>query len=324
MMEKIRILIFADPICTWCWGSVPVVRALKYRYGSQVDVRYVMGGMIEDITTFSNRRLSIGGDIALSNRNMHLHWLEASAVHGMPVSEKQPILFSKERRSSVPLNKAYIAAKVYACGNECTRNDSAERYLRLLQELTAVENLHTNNEENLVAISAVLGFDQEKFGRILSGEEVERLYAEDKSLAGRYEVHAFPTYMLEYRGEEMMLRGFTTFGTLCHRIGHLTFENIRPIDDGREIFTADNVRKFVAQHGTAYPVEIATAFSLPRTEGHTALNVESYSGLADVLEELVKAGELSIVPKGNGFMCYTPGSSAVYSRDLEHEPTVAV
>ena len=78
-MNRLRITVFADPVCTWCWGSVPVLRALTYRYGEQVNISYVMGVMIENIETYKNRRLSIGGDIALSNRNINANWLEASA-----------------------------------------------------------------------------------------------------------------------------------------------------------------------------------------------------------------------------------------------------
>mgnify|MGYP003294161192 CR=1 FL=1 len=74
-MDKMKITVFSDPVCTWCWGSVPVIRALAYRYGGQIEFDYVMSGMIEDISSYSNRRLSVGGDIALSNRNIHQHWL---------------------------------------------------------------------------------------------------------------------------------------------------------------------------------------------------------------------------------------------------------
>ena len=323
MKDKVRISVFADPVCTWCWGSVPVLRALEYRYGEQLDISYVMGGMVEDITTYNNRRLSIGGDIALSNRNIHNLWLEASAVHGMPVSEKVPQLFSEDRRSSIPMNKAYIAARIYAVENKCEYDDAPGRYLRLMQELTAVEGVQANCEENLVAISAILGFEQDKFEKILNGSDVKLIYDEGKSLAGRYEVHTFPTYMLEYRGEEMLLRGFTTFETLRRRIGHLSYENVVPLNDGRECLTAENVKCFVARYGTAYPVEIATAFSLPRIEGHTALNVESYSGLADVLEELVEAGEMAMSPKGNGFICYTLKDSGRYTHyKMREHPAV--
>ena len=81
-MEKLKILEFADPVCTWCWGTSPIIRALEYRYGEQIEIEYAMVGMVDDIRTFNNRRLKIGGDnIELSNRNMLKHWLDASGVH---------------------------------------------------------------------------------------------------------------------------------------------------------------------------------------------------------------------------------------------------
>lgn len=318
-MEKVRITVFADPTCTWCWGSVPILRALSYRYGGQLEISYVMGGMIEDILSYNNRRLSIGGDIALSNRNVHKHWLEASAVHGMPVAEKSIMLFSESRRSTVPQNLAYIAACEYAKRYETVENDAPRRYLRILQEMTAVEGAHTNDEEDIVAFSALVGFDRDKFREIFRSAEVRRIYAAGKEMCDSYEVHSFPTFRLQYRSEEMMVRGFTTYDTLCRCISQLSYENVMPLSDGREQPTIENVRNFIAVYGVAYPVEVATAFSLPRTDGHTALNLESYAGLPDIVEELVKDGALSIAPKGNGFILYTHRGKETFSQERHRE-----
>ena len=318
-MEKVKITVFADPVCTWCWGSVPILRALAFRYGEQLDISYVMGGMIEDILSYNNRRLSIGGDIALSNRNIYNHWIEASAVHGMPVTGHVPLLFSESRRSTIPLNMAYIAACEYARKYKKVRSDAPRRFLRILQEMTAVEGVHTNDEEKIVALSALVGFDEVKFRDIFNGSEVKRIYAAGKELCNSYEVHAFPTFRIEYRGEEMMVRGFTTYETLCHCISQLSYENVKPLSDGRELLTAVNVRNFIDEYGTAYPVEVATAFSLPRTGGHTALNVESYAGLPDIIEELVKENNLSLVPKGNGFILYTHKGNETFSQERRRE-----
>lgn len=318
-MEKIRITVFADPACTWCWGSVPVLRALAFRYGEQVEISYVMGGMIEDILSYSNRRLSIGGDIALSNRNIHNHWIEASAVHGMPVKESAVQLFSEERRSTLPLNMAYIAACVYMDGNPGTRYDAPQRYLRALQEATLVEGLHTNDEDGAVAVSAVVGFDTQRFRNVYNGDEVKKIYAGGKELCAAYEVHSFPTFRIGYRNEEMVVRGFTTYETLCHCISQLSYENVQPLHDGRESPTIQNVRNFIAESGTAYPVEVATAFAMPRVNGHTALNVESYQGLPDIIDELIKSGEIAMAPKGNGFVFYTLKPEETYSQRRRRE-----
>ena len=301
-----KITVFSDPVCTWCWGSVPVWRALAYHYGNRVELDYVMGGMIEDIRTYNNRRLSIGGDIALSNRKVHDHWLDASAVHGMPVCEQGFHLFSQEHPSTIPQNLAFLAARVYEArySNE-VKPGAARHYLRRLQEATAVDAALTGDTDVLVDMSAVVGFVPEKFRTIYCGDVVKTLYDEGRVFCRSYEVTSFPCYLVTYRGEEMMLRGYSTFDVVRNCIEQLSFGNIKPIDDGRGEFTAANVLRFIDGYGSAYPVEIATAFGLARHNGHTALNVESYEGLPDMIDALVKAGEVATAPRGNGFICYT-------------------
>ena len=304
-MSNMKITVFSDPVCTWCWGSVPVWRALAYHYGNSIELDHVMGGMIEDIKTYNNRRLSIGGDIALSNRKIHDHWIEASAVHGMPVCEHGFRLFSQEHTSTIPQNLAYLAARVYeARYSGEVKAGAARHYLRHLQEATAVDAVVTNDTDVLVDMSAVVGFVPEKFRDIYVSDVVKTLYDEGRAFCRSYEVASFPCYLVTYRGEEMMLRGYSTFDVVRNCIEQLSFGNIKPIDDGRAEFTPANVLRFMDSCGSAYPVEIATTFGLERATGHTALNVESYKGLPDMLDELVKAGEIGVAPHGNGFLCY--------------------
>ena len=305
-MSNMKITVFSDPVCTWCWGSVPVWRALAYHYGNRVELDYVMGGMIEDIKTYNNRRLSIGGDIALSNRKIHDHWLEASAVHGMPVCEQGFHLFSQEYPSTIPQNLAYLAAKVYeARYSGEVQPGAARHYLRRLQEATAVDAMVTGDVDTLVDMSAVVGFTPDKFRDIYASDVVKKLYDEGKSFCRSYETNSFPSYLVTYRGEEMMLRGYSTFDVVRNCIEQLSFGNVKPIADGREEFTPENVLRFMESYGSAYPVEIATAFELTRLDGHTALNAESYQGLPDVLDELIKSGKIATAPRGNGFIYYS-------------------
>lgn len=304
-MNRIKITVFADPVCTWCWGSVPVLRALSYRYGEQLKISYVMGVMIENIATFNNRKLSIGGDIALSNRNMHSHWLEASALHGMPVCESGFHLFSEEYPSTRPQNMAYITARLYAAkSNDKNRELAPLRYLRHLQEATAVDAVQTGDVERLAAMSAVVGFNPEEFKQLYNSEEVAGILKSNIELCHNYEVDKFPTFTLEYNNEEMMLRGYSTYEIFRQSISQLSYNNIRPVNDGRELFSIENVKKFIAMCGSAYPVEIATAFGLTRKKGHSALNSESYTGLPDIMAQLIEEQEVAMAPKGNGFIYY--------------------
>ena len=312
-MKKLKITVFADPVCTWCWGSAPVLRAVDFLMGDKVEVEYVMGCMIDDITKYSNRRLGIGGDIELSNRNIHKAWCEASAVHGMPVCERGFRLFDEEHRSTAPQNLAYITACIYKEKSGDKRGLCSARFLRRLQEATAVDALLTCDSGVLADLSAALGYEPSCFNDIMRSREVQRLFDDGKERMRHYDVHSFPTYLLQYKGTEMLLRGFTTFDTLVQNIKQLTYGKMVPAEGVDFEPTAGNVKRFIERYGSVYPVEIATAFGLQRVSGKSALNVESYTGLPDILEQLVSKYGVSLKPRGNGFMIFLKGDATAHA-----------
>ncbi len=303
-MKNLKITVFADPVCTWCWGSVPVIRALEYRLGDKVEIEYVMGCMIDDIAKYSNRRLGIGGDIELSNRNLFKAWTDASAVHGMPVGEKENPIFDKNHRSTAPQNIAYIAATLYKKKTGSGNVPCPERFLHRLQEATAVDGLRTCDSSVIVDIAAAVGFEPHRFKEIMDSREAQRLFEQGKSTAAHYEVHSFPTYLLQYKGTEMILRGYTSLDTVMQNIGQLTYGKISLEMSDEFSATAENVKHFIERYGSVYPVEIATAFGMQRISGKSALNIESYEGLPAIVEELVASYAVSLKPRGNGFMLY--------------------
>ena len=326
-MNKLKITVFADPVCTWCWGSAPVLRALEYRMGENVDIEYVMCGMIEDIRTFSNRRLEIGGDIPLSNRNMMKAWQEASTIHGMPVLERGMHLFSEEHPSTFPQNLAYITAKL-CCeeeGKSSCNIRRANRYLRRVQEATAVEGMLTSHNNILVDLAAVEGFNTEEFARTLESDAAKKAFSADREQAREYDVKSFPTFLLEYEGKEKMLSGYNTYNTIVAEISTLAGGKIKSmltdkIDSTHHCApTIKNVRRFVEHYGSVYPVEIATAFSLVRRSGRSAVNIESYELLPDIVDELLKSGEVGMHPNGNSFRIYSLTGKESVSMEREKE-----
>ena len=52
--SAIEITSYTDPYCTWCWGSEPILRKIQEVYGEQVYLRFVMGGLVEDMRQFSD------------------------------------------------------------------------------------------------------------------------------------------------------------------------------------------------------------------------------------------------------------------------------
>ena len=321
-MERVEITVFADPVCTWCWGSVPVLRAVEHAFGDKVEIEYVMSGMSKDIRSFVNRRLEIGGDIALSNRNMMKAWLEASVVHGMPVLEHGLHLFSEKYTSTFPQNMAYIAAKMCCTSNEGYNTSRANRYLRRIQEATAVEAMQTAKSEVLADLAAVEGFAPEEFLQILGSDAVKTAFAADRERAKIYDVKDFPTFLIEYEGRETVIRGYTTFASLLQEIekitdGKLSAKTLKHAEHCTP--TVKNVKNFVDKHHSVYPVEIATAFFMKRKSGRSAVNIESYEELPDIVDELLKGGEVGMTPVANSFKIFALKKEKNHSLERERE-----
>ncbi|MGH6816491.1 MAG: hypothetical protein ACREC6_12385, partial [Hyphomicrobiaceae bacterium] len=45
LLEGDRLLYFADPMCSWCYGFSPVIAALAERFAGRLPIRAVMGGL---------------------------------------------------------------------------------------------------------------------------------------------------------------------------------------------------------------------------------------------------------------------------------------
>ena len=96
--DKIIVEYFTDPTCAACWGLEPVLREFEEKYGDSIDMRYIMGGMLEKST--------LSKEEALASAD---HWEEFGEMFNMPITgdvqRKEPLT------SSYPSSLAYIAAK---------------------------------------------------------------------------------------------------------------------------------------------------------------------------------------------------------------------
>jgi predicted DsbA family dithiol-disulfide isomerase len=140
---------FTDPVCTWCWGSEPIVQRLRTTFGAQRRMRYVVGGFVEDFDGFSDAANGIEspGDVAP-------HWLEASERHGMPVDVDVDVFERDPAQSTYPASVAFVAARQQG-------TDRAHRYLRRLREAYAARVRNVNRRDVQVDLARSVGLDVE-------------------------------------------------------------------------------------------------------------------------------------------------------------------
>lgn len=277
-MEKITIYQFTDPVCVWCWGNEPVMRAIDYLYGNKVGVEYIMGGLIEEITTLYDLKGSKRQIIERANAIMAEHWLSASERHGMPVNTRHMALFSERYPSSFPQSIAYEAAR---------RIDAtaAKRLLRRIREATFVEARRTSKIDVLIELAAEVGIDAARFIDEYTTGEAQNDFSQSRMKCRRNGITGFPSYLIKNASTKISLGGYQNISTFHTIIGRLSEGKIKPRRLGPSLA---NVTDFMRRYQTAYPVEIEVTFGLDRDR--TDL----------MIDELIRGGRLTSEQVGNG------------------------
>ncbi len=211
----IEITEFTDPVCTWCWGSEPVLRKLETRFGEQIKISYIMGGLVQDITSFYDSYNDIGGDPDRSNRNIAKHWVDASERHGMPVRSEGFKLFSREHPSTYPQNIAYKAAQMQD-------QALANKFLRRIREASAAEARQTNRTEILLELASEVGLDIARFLDDFTHGPAQKAFEQDLAITAKYGARGFPSFLLKYGEKEMVIRGYKRYEEFKALIGHLS------------------------------------------------------------------------------------------------------
>ncbi len=276
--QQLEILAFTDPVCTWCWGSEPVLRKLQVWYGSQIQITPVMGGLVEDIRKFYDQANAIGGDPEKANSQIAKHWLEASERHGMPVEIEGFRLFSADTVSTYPQNIAYKAVEL--CNPEL-----ASKFLRRIREASAAEARETGRREVLIELANDVGVELAAFIKHLDDGTAAQAFRDDLLTTRQYGARGFPTFLFRWGTKELMLRGYQSFHGMQAVIASLSEGQLQehaPETSGQAILD------FLQRDGRAATVELKAVFDLPSAE------------LEDLLLTLTRQQQIQYMPVGNG------------------------
>jgi predicted DsbA family dithiol-disulfide isomerase len=263
---------YTDPMCTWCWGSAPIIRHLQTVYGDQLRLRFVMGGLIEDFDEFYDA----ANDISKPDE-VAPHWLEASDHHGMPVDTG--IFEQDPAQSTYPASIAYVAARQ----QDRTRS---HRYLRRLRETFATRVRNVNHREEQISIAESVGLDVQAFTTALDDGSARREFEEDLSETHDAGVRAFPTYHITGSEGERQVAGFQSFERLDAELS--------AVAPSLETTSVPPIREFIAEYGSVATQEVAEVYDL------------SHGKARQALESLVDGGYIRRERRGNGYFWHSP------------------
>jgi putative protein-disulfide isomerase len=277
--HMIELIQFTDPVCTWCWGSEPLLRRLETRFGDQIKSSFVMGGLVRDIRDFYDSTNDIGGTPEAADEQIARHWEEASSRHGMPVDTRDYHLFTNEYPSTYPQNIAYKAAQME---NEAL----ADKFLRRIREASSAEGRQTNAPEVLIELASEVRLGVAKFIERVGDGTAEKAFKHDQQLCGQLNIHGFPTFLVRNGEKAVLLRGWQQYETIRSVMRRLTAGEIVE----RDVDASDaSILAFIREHGNLAPAEIKMAFDLSDDE------VES------VIHRLLNQNLISKRAVGNGF-----------------------
>ncbi|SDY39301.1 DsbA family oxidoreductase [Halopenitus persicus] len=262
---------FTDPMCTWCWGSEPIIRRLRTVLGNQVEIRYVMGGLVQDFDEFYDAANDI-----VEPSDVAPHWEEASQHHGMPVDTQ--IFEADPAQSTYPASKAFVAARQQD-------TELAHRYLRRLREGYTTQVRNVNHREEQVKIAESVGLDVDDFTTALDNGTAQAAFEKDLSRTRQAGVRAFPTYHIKGPAGENQVSGFQSFEELVAAL--------KTVAPTLEQSSTPPVPQFIAEYEPVATREVAEVYEFDDGKAR------------QVLESFADDGSIRREARGNGFFWYS-------------------
>jgi putative protein-disulfide isomerase len=180
---KAELLYVTDPLCSGCWALEPAWRRSLYRYGDQLSVRYVYGGLLPGWDGFSDRNKGIAAAADVAP-----HWDAVSRASSQPIDSR--VWLTDPPASSYPASIAAAAVRVLAPEHEA-------RYLRRLRELVFLERRNIARPDVLREALSAIEIDGDRWQAIIDGGAAERVFAADRAVARWLGVRVFPTVLIE-------------------------------------------------------------------------------------------------------------------------------
>ena len=197
-----EIVYVADPMCSWCWGFAPVIRAIAERYAGRLPVRLVPGGLrVGDHTAFD----------ADFKARLREHWRHVEAETG------QGFDYAFFERPSFNYNtEPACRAVVVAQHLDAPR---ALAYLEALQSAFYESNRDITDPDVLTTIAADCALDASRFGELWRTPALREETFEGFKQARRLGARGFPTVLLRHGDHfDLLTSGYQPSGRLMAQV----------------------------------------------------------------------------------------------------------
>jgi putative protein-disulfide isomerase len=171
-----HLIYVADPMCSWCWGFAPVIDAIRERFGRDLPIRLIMGGLRPGTTKPMTEA---------AKRTTREHWEHVHEASGQPFDftffEREGFVYDTE-----PAAKAVVVVRR-------TGMDRALDLLKCLHFAFYAHNRDITDEAVLAELSSETGIDRRTFLQAFRTDEARQETWQDFAIAQKAGITGFPS-----------------------------------------------------------------------------------------------------------------------------------
>ena len=199
-----EILLIVDPMCSWCWGFSPVVRAIEEAYSDYAPIYPIAGGLRPLTSAPMNDR---------AKEEIQNHWEQVKKASGQSFNfsffDREIFIYDTEPACRALVTVRFLKPKCSLI------------FLKMLHQAFYAENRDITDAGVLVALAEAAGVEPSDFKEFFPTRKMTYLTASDFFRSQSMGVTGFPT---------IILRANEKLSLLC--AGYRPFSDIKPqIDD---------------------------------------------------------------------------------------------
>ena len=173
-----QLLYFADPMCSWCWGFSPVIKAIAQAHGDRLQIRPMMGGLRPGTDKPMDQK---------SKDEIRAHWEHVQSGTGQEFNftffEREGFVYDTE-----PSCRAVVTARGYGVSMGLA-------VLARLHKAFYMENQDITDADTIISLAVEEGCDKDTFKETYTSDMAKQETEADFHIAQRFGVTGFPTLL---------------------------------------------------------------------------------------------------------------------------------
>ena len=201
-MSNRKLLYFADPMCSWCWGFSPAIHEAANQFADVAPVEIHVGGLR-------------AGNTKIMDKEQRLyilnHWFNVNEASGQPFE----FAFNMPEGFVYNTEPACRAVKTIQQLNRA----QALNYFSAIQQAFYAKNVDVTNPEILTELATEYGVTEQQFDMIFNSDEIKQQTQNDFMLTQQMRVNGFPSVIGHgEQGYMFLAQGFQLYPQLENTI----------------------------------------------------------------------------------------------------------